>query len=183
LRSAGHLDRGAVVVSDVQPIGSESGFASRVARIHLAIDEPAGSLPSSMIVKLPAISRDNTWSRLIAERYARECSFYSLVGPDVGVRTPFCYVAAYEPEPPRFVLLLEDLAGARFGDSAHTWSSRDAELVVDALAGLHARWWNSPQLDLWTWIPPYGDVAAQLEKLRDRRGVFLERTAGWQRPA
>jgi len=175
LRSKGYLRQGAVVVTRVTPIGSDSGFTSQVARIGLAFDYPEKSLPSSMIVKLAAIGSENASSRMFEERYARECSFYSLIWPDVGVRTPACYLAAREAQPSRVVLLLEDLGTARFGDSAAGWSRQDAELVVDALAGLHAKWWNSQKLDEWTWIPPYGDVAAQLEKLGMRRTVFLER--------
>jgi thiamine kinase-like enzyme len=128
-----------------------------------------------MIVKLTPIVKDPTWARVIEEKYARECLFYSVISRDAGVRMPFCYFAAYQPDPPRFVLLLEDLGAARFGDAAVGWSVQEAEMVVDALAGLHARWWNHSSLDQWTWIPPYGDVTAQLEKIRGRRATFLQR--------
>jgi Ser/Thr protein kinase RdoA (MazF antagonist) len=70
---------------------------------------------------------------------------------------------------------MEDLAAARFGDAAAGWSLHDARLVVDALAALHATWWNDPKLDQWDWLPPFGDASEQLEKLAGRRAVFLER--------
>ena len=52
LRSSGHLEQGAVVVSAIQAIGSEFGFASRVGRVQLAFDRFTPSLPSSVVVKL-----------------------------------------------------------------------------------------------------------------------------------
>ena len=92
------------------------------------------------------------------------------------MRTPVCYFSAHDQESRRIVLLLEDLGGARFGDAASEWSQRDAESVVDALAGLRARWWNDQKLAQWTWLPPYGDVEAQMEKSRNRRPYSLSAT-------
>ncbi len=163
LRASGGLGEATVTVRDLQPIGSESGFASQVGRVDLVVSRPTPSLPGSMVVKL-------------AEgKYAREGAFYSRIWPDVGARTPACYFAAHQAESGRSVLLLEDLRTARFGDAARSWSQAEAESIVDALAGLHARWWNSPNLDLLAWLPPYGDVGPQLEKLPARRIVFMER--------
>jgi hypothetical protein len=175
LRSAGHVAAGTATVSAIQPIGAELGFASQVGRVHLAFDSPTRLLPSSMVAKLAAPRKHDTWNQFIEEKYGREWLFYSQVGPDAGVRTPVCYFCAHDPVSRRIVLLLEDLGGARFGDAATAWSRRDAETVVDALAGLHARWWNDQKLAQWAWLPPYGDVEAQMEKLADRRAVFLER--------
>ena len=76
----------------------------------------------------------------------REWLFYSHLGPDAGVVPPVCYFSAHDPVSRRIVLLLEDLGGARFGDSATAWSRRDAEIVVDALAGLSAGSWNNQEL-------------------------------------
>jgi hypothetical protein len=71
-------------------------------------------------------------------------------------------------------LLLEDLSSGRFGDVATGCSAKEAELVVDNLAAFHAQWWNSPRLSDFDWLPRYGDTSSQMEKLRDRRGTFLE---------
>jgi hypothetical protein len=175
LRSYLHQDWQQVTAEAVTPIGDEFGFASRVGRVRLSHDGQRNALPPSMIVKLTPIVKDPAWARVVEEKYARECLFYSLISRHAGVRVPFCYFAAHEPDPPRFVLLLEDLAAARFGDALFSWSRQEAEVVVDALAGMHARWWNHAHLDQWSWIPPYGDVTAQLEKIRSRRATFLQR--------
>ena len=175
LRASGLLETGTASVSGVQRVGADSGYASQVGRIRTGFDGCVTSLPDSMIVKLAASGTDVSWSEFIAEKYARECAFYTRVWPDVGVRTPVCYFAAHEAETRRVVLLLEDLGTARFGDAESSWSQDEAESIVDALAGLHAKWWNHPNLDSWRWLPPFGDGTAQLEKLPGRRSVFLDR--------
>jgi aminoglycoside/choline kinase family phosphotransferase len=71
--------------------------------------------------------------------------------------------------------LLEDLGPARFGDAAAGWTRTEAASVVDALASLHATWWNDPRLDEWDWLPVFGDAATQLERFVHRRTAFLER--------
>jgi len=175
LRASGRLETGTASVSDVQPVGSDSGYASQVGRVRMAFAGCVTSLPDSMIVKLAASGTSASWSEFLAEKYARECGFYTRVWPDVGAQTPGCYFAAHEAETRRVVLLLEDLGTARFGDAELSWSQDEAESIVDALAGVHARWWNNPHLDSWTWLPPFGDGTAQLEKLPSRRSVFLDR--------
>ena len=175
LGRAGHLGPGKAVVNDIEVIGTESGFASEIGRIHLTYDPPNSKLPSSMIAKLPDVSTDATRVQLLEDKYEREAAFYSNVWPDVGCRTPACYYVAYEPEPSRFILLMEDLGAARFGDAAAGWSFPDATLVVEALASMHAKWWNTPGLDEWTWLRRFGDAKTQFDKLLQRRSTFLER--------
>ena len=175
LRSAGYLHEHAVISLEIQSIGEHAGFASRVARIRFTVDPPANGLPATLIVKLAAETDDAARADLLREKYAREAQFYSVVWPNIGARTPACYFVAYQSEPSGIALLLQDLEGARFGDAALGWTREDAERVVDALASLHATWWSDPRLEQWQWLANVGDSTAQLQRLSERRPVFLDR--------
>lgn len=72
---------------------------------------------------------------------------------------------------------MEDLGSTRFGDAAAGWSRSDARSVVEALASLHARWWNDRRLGEWKWLPRFGDARSQFERFIHRRGTFLDRYA------
>lgn len=144
LRSSGHLEEHAVASLELQSIGEEAGFASRVARIHLAIDPPTERLPGTLILKLAAETGDAARAEILRDKYVREAMFYSVVWPHVGACTPACYFVAHQSEPPAIALLLEDLIGARFGDAEAGWTSEDAERVLAALADLHATWATAP---------------------------------------
>jgi hypothetical protein len=164
----------AVVACDVEPTGAEFGFASRVARLTLTYDPPAGSAPSSLIAKLALTSDDPLRSNLLRQQCLREAAFYSRIGPSAGIAIPRCYYVACDSEGTRFVLLLEDLSAGRFGDDARGCTVHDAELVVDSLAAFHARWWGSQTLTEFDWLPAFGNASLQIERLQNRRGAFLQ---------
>jgi aminoglycoside/choline kinase family phosphotransferase len=74
----------------------------------------------------------------------REVLFYGSIADDVPVRTPRCYSVRHDPRRGRNVMVLEDLApGARFRDLTEPVSAAEARAVVDALADLHAAFWES----------------------------------------
>ena len=56
------------------------------------------------------------------------------------------------------VLVLEDLAPARSGEIATGCSVEQAELAVRQIAGLHAAYWDSPQLAEMPWLPDLDEV-------------------------
>ncbi|HEX4865136.1 MAG TPA: phosphotransferase, partial [Acidimicrobiales bacterium] len=58
-----------------------------------------------------------------------------------------------------FVLLLEDLRSSRTGDQLAGCSTKEAELAIDELVGLHAPLWADPWLEKLPWL--HRDKAAQ----------------------
>lgn len=74
------------------------------------------------------------------------------------------------------VLLIEDLAPARVGDQVAGCSREEAKRALRSIARLHARFWNSPDLEDWWWIAPI-DVGANLFQLyfEDASEAFAER--------
>lgn len=174
LASSEILNDHQVVACDVQIIGSEFGFASRVASLCLSYDSADCNVPSTMIVKLAANHDDRERAEKLREKCLREAAFYTHIGPDAGIATPRCYYVACAPNGTRFAALLEDLGHGRFGDVARGCSPDEAGLVVESLAALHARWWNDPRLANFDWLPTFGNVSSQLQKLEVRRERFLK---------
>jgi hypothetical protein len=110
--------------------------------------------------------------------YEREVRFYQHVAAHIALRTPRCYFAAVDVESGCSLLLLEDLAGGRSGDSLAGCSTRDAELILRQIAGLHAQWWDHPAPREWKWLPGYdGEAASRVVRIRRAWPLFLERYA------
>lgn len=72
---------------------------------------------------------------------AREQLFYSRIAAEIPVAVPQCYFVdeVGGPEP----LVLEDLAHLRAGDQVAGLTMTDATRLIDALALLHARYWDA----------------------------------------
>lgn len=175
LRSSGNLGRGQVVSCRIEQIGADTGFASVIGRVEARYRHADGGAPASMVVKLAMASDDGDLRHLTGEKNRRESAFYRELAGDVALRVPTCYFVAHDPADGRIALLLEDLGEARFGDDGAGCSLADAELVIDSLAAMHARWWKGPRLDRLPWLPAFGDAAVSLRRLPERRRRFLDR--------
>ena len=98
--------------------------------------------PARVILKL---ARDS--SKLMASFYANEVNFYNLLRPQLDMETPLTVGGAYDEETGQFGLLLEDLTqrGARFPNVSQSIKLAQVESLLDALAKLHATFWESPR--------------------------------------
>jgi len=131
-------------------IGAGSGMFGVVLRLEL--DVPAGSgAPRSLIAKLPTLAEANLAIGNALGIYEREVRFYRELASEVPLRVPRCHAGACTEE--GSILLLEDIRDLVVGDQVVGVTVRQAELVVDALAALHARFWRSPELERLTWLP------------------------------
>src|SRR5262249_60620418 len=74
--------------------------------------------------------------------YEREVRFYRELAPEIGLATPRCYFAHYDPVAHECCLLLEDLAPAESVDRDEGYSLEQAQQVLEQLAAMHARHWN-----------------------------------------
>ncbi|MGE3856540.1 MAG: phosphotransferase family protein, partial [Dehalococcoidia bacterium] len=70
-------------------------------------------------------------------------SFYTSLAATAEVRTPRCYAASIDGDG-EYVLLLEDLWPRRQGDQLAGCTVEDARAALEAIGGLHARWWGAP---------------------------------------
>lgn len=155
-----------VLSADVQSchleqIGIGLGILGRVFRAHLQ----GTGVPDSVVVKLPTLDERGVALCEDLDFYRCEVSFYDEIGLANPLRPAQPYYTAFDPATHDFILVLEDLGRLRVDDQIVGCSVADAEVVVDAIAGHHAHWWDSERFASMPWLksyntPPYPDVVA-----------------------
>ncbi len=70
---------------------------------------------------------------------------YNHLAPKLSLGSPTCWFQGHDPDSDDFVVVMEDLSGHRLCDQVSGCSPADAELVVDALAALHAQWFGNDE--------------------------------------
>jgi hypothetical protein len=143
LRDAGVLGGSERVAGfELERIGRGRGFAGQIARVTLRY-EPAGvNAPATLIAKFASEHAGTQEMMRSLEGYAREARFYRELAPEIGLGTPRCYFAHYDPAAHECCLLLEDLAPAESVDPVEGYSLEQAQQVLEQLAAMHARYWN-----------------------------------------
>jgi hypothetical protein len=84
-----------------------------------------------------------------------EWAFYSNVRPGVDIEAPVAYFGAVDPRSWRSVTIMEDVArtkGARFWKPVTAATRSEAEDLIRDFATLHGTYWDSPQLNSWSWL-------------------------------
>ncbi len=138
---------------DIANLGEGVGVMAEVSRMSVtwADDNPS---PATLIVKTASPAEANRESATAFGFYTREVAFYSEIADDMDLRVPTCHIADGDPSGVPFVIVLEDVADARQLDQLDGISLTDTEAVVDEIVKLHARWWDHPDLDTLSWLPP-----------------------------
>jgi hypothetical protein len=86
--------------------------------------------------------------------YLREVNFYRTVANSLSVRVPRPYYVDAGDDGLPFILLIEEIAGARCPDQISGITLDETRRILDTVATLHARFWDSPELHTMTWLPP-----------------------------
>jgi len=152
-----------VTIAGIEQIGIGVGLLGRLFRLRLS-DE------SSLIAKLPTLDDAARMNVIEPLRfYEKEVSFYTQAADETPVGTPEVYAAEYDKDTGDFVLLLEDLGSRRVPDQTLGCNEADAATAIDALADLHAYWWDSPRFGAMPWLaeysePPYPQIIAGMYK-------------------
>ena len=129
----------------VETVGETAGFLGDICRVFLTWSvEGAG--PSSIIAKFPTLRASNleTGQGLLA--YEREMKFYQHFSAECSLNPPKFYGGADVSGEGDYLLLMEDLAGARFVSQLDVLSSADTLACVRSLAAMHAQYWRAPKL-------------------------------------
>ncbi len=137
LRAHGHLAGGNVAAVEV--VKSFETPPSRVVKLAVAYssDAPASD-PRRLFVKAPKPHK--------LHRGRREVRFYTEVAPLMpGVPLPRCFGVVEEPASGVPALLLEDLSATHV-DTEWPVPRAAMEGMLDALARLHAAWWDDTHL-------------------------------------
>ncbi len=155
LRTSGAIDGGTEVSSLTStPFAVGAGLLSLLHRVEL---DYAGSSngPGTVIVKFPI---DIPHQRAIADSlgfYPREIRFYRELAPHSPVSTPVVYAAAMAEDSTDFVVVMEDLSHHESTDQRIGASWEQVLKSIEAMAALHARWHEHPDLaDLADTFPP-----------------------------
>ena len=146
-------------VTSVEVLDRSSGTTGR-AHVALAGDP---SVPPTVFVKLPPFDERQREFVTSVGMGVAEARFYRDLAPEIPVRIPGVWFADTEGD--GYVMVLEDLVagGCRFPhpkDDDIAWRARD---IVEQMAALHARFWESPRFggdgDL-AWLAPKGTGSA-----------------------
>jgi hypothetical protein len=136
-------------VAGTEDRGGTSGTTDR-RRIKIVWNDAGieAGLPDSVFVKATAPSAKNRTMVAGLWMAINEVKFYERIRPHLGDIAPRSY-HAWAGHGARFMLLLEDLsdAGAVPISVAGGCSVEHARGVIDALAQLHAAYWQSPRLE------------------------------------
>jgi hypothetical protein len=125
------------------------GLVGMNIRLELASD---GSIPTSLIAKLPSPDPVSRATGIALRNYEREVCFYLEVAPTVDIRVARCYHAEWRADSGDFVLLMEDLAPARQGNQITGCDAAQARTAVLELAKLHGPRWGDRSLYDIEWL-------------------------------
>jgi hypothetical protein len=144
LRQAGVLEHG--LVTQVEKHTQEVIFGSFVSRLKLHYsDDTPSSTPRRLLLKVN--SREVQFG--IPGLGKKEPQFYNAVSDHMG-NLPIvpCYSAIYSAAQGSYHLLLADLSDTHisFPPSQLPPTRQHCEMIVDALADVHAHWWQHPKL-------------------------------------
>ena len=153
------------VAESVQIVDTHSGTTGR-ARLR-ARWRGGGDAPTALFAKLAPsdpIQREMVVSTGMGRREAR---VYSALAVELPIRVPAPYWAGWNHDGSAYFMLIEDLvpAGCTFPSSAVDDSGAHARGMMDTLAALHGRYWNSPRFtaDLaWVDAPMRGPIGPLL---------------------
>lgn len=133
-------------LKSVTRLGDLPGTASKVhLRIEYEESQESDDLPETCWVKGGFAEH----SRMMAPIYAIESRFYREIAPLLDLELPRCYFAEEDPDLPQAVVILEDLQrpDIEICTVHKPLTFAQAATNLDSQARLHARWWDSPDLE------------------------------------
>jgi hypothetical protein len=119
--------------------------------IRLELDSD-GSIPDSLIAKMPSPDPTSRATGIALRNYEREVGFYLEIAPTVDIRVAHCYHAEWHADSGDFIVLMEDLAPAAQGNQITGCDATHARTAVLELAKLHGPRWNDPTLEHIDWL-------------------------------
>ena len=172
----GVLGSGSVVSCAAEALAAMS-FTGVFRRLELSYDVDEPGLPRTLIAKFSTPDPGIRAAVHSMGFYAREAAFYRELAATTPVPVPVCYYAAVDENDGRCVILLQDLTTARRGRSTDACSPAEVERAIDAIAPLHARWWQNPDLEFLRWLDPEGimPLEATQPEFEAQWPVFLEK--------
>ncbi len=139
------------IVEQVEVVGDiGEGLSARTSRLALGWDRSAGAAsdrPATLVGKFPSSDPNAAQGGFGTGSYRKEFIFYDRIASTVDVRTPRCHVARFDDDKPDFVLLMEDLDGARPGDQLVGLSPDEVDATLGEAVRLHAPRFGDPTIE------------------------------------
>jgi len=87
--------------------------------------------------------------------YANEVHFYQHIRPSIDCEMPKAFGTAFDQKTGQFAVLMEDLSPkqAHFPNATEERSLEEVKSLLDGLATLHAKYWQSSELEKLSWLP------------------------------
>lgn len=142
-----------VVQVAIHRIGQEIGFLDRLLRMTITYDTILPSAPESLVLKLSSLETKYQQIGNFYNAYDREFHFYQSIAGKSNIRLPRCYAHEFDRQTNAHLLVLEDLGALSTGDQVRGLTSAQAAAAVETIGNFHARWWDSPDLDSFPWLP------------------------------
>jgi thiamine kinase-like enzyme len=132
-------------------IGVGAGFMGQLARVSLRYADDSTDAPKSVIAKFASTKPETREMARDQNFYQREIGFYRDIGQGVGVPVPACYYSELREDSNHFAMILEDLAPGIPSDQVIGTDRKISREVIEQFAKLHAKWWNSDELEGYGW--------------------------------
>ena len=139
-------------VSDIEliQIGDEQGASALVCRAKI-VWRDAGNFPRALILKFASSKAAHREYAKSMGTYLKEVRFYQSILSAASLPIPYVYFAEIDEASNHFLIVMEDLSGARMT----RWFSEgvdDVEIAVTALAEIHAKYWDDEVLSTLEWL-------------------------------
>jgi hypothetical protein len=165
-------------VNDFEIVDIIHGTATKI-RIRLELDDAGrqAGIPPTVILK----GGFEPHSRQMAPTYESEGRGYRDVWPVLGLNSPTCYFADFDTEAAQTIIIMEDLVarGVTFCDPLKPQTYEQVRRRLSSLADLHAKTWNSPELEAGGRWEAIQNGAAMFSSYMERAGYFAPDV--WQR--
>lgn len=177
-----HPNVGTIESFRSERLGEGVGILGELARLHLTYS-PGQSGPDTMIAKCQSPAPENRFLGEAMGFYLREVNFYREVATSLDIRVPAHYYVDAGPNGLPFVLLIEEIVGARCPDQVDGITIDEARRIIDVVAQLHVRFWDSPDLETMMWLPPMNNPLYKagremaLARLPEFRAKFADRVS------
>jgi hypothetical protein len=147
IRAGGDLADGVSVVSfEVKPVGEVLGVLGEVVRVFLSYSSPNAG-PATLVIKFAHKNAENRQIANNTKMYEREVLFFNEVAKEVRMPMTKCYFAQMDPVTGGNAVVIEDLVGYDVGDQVRGVTLNQVKMVIDAIAPLHARFYDNWQND------------------------------------
>ena len=160
-------------------LGEGKGFMNQVVRLTLQIGQGTSSSDLTVVAKFPSQDPEIQALNDRAGEGQRENMFYQDIGGNTDMPTPTLYFSGFDAATGNSILIIEDLAQARPGDSVVGCSLDDVDLAIRCLADFQAKWWNDSGVAQYAWLPQKNEDASFYAREYDRSwNILMNKSQG-----